>query len=375
MEILRVTQDIFPDSTGGGTYHVHALSRDQAEQGHEITVLSAPGTEGEEKVTREYGYTHVRCPVTFEVLGNRMSYCQLERIVNGNWDIIHAHSHLYFATNLASAIGRISSTPLAITNHGLYSQTLPQWISKIHLLSMGRFSFNSAEKVFTYTDLGKTNLRKIGVSTPIEVIPNGIDQDRFTTNGPHHDTIDSDDLNLLFVGRLVDGKRPQDAVDAFNKVIETHDNPNDIILYICGSGRLKSSLEQYVDNLDLIDNIVFLGERPYEEMPKIYRSSDILILPSQDEGLPRVVLESLACETPVITSNLPQLQPFTDIAGRSVEIGNVEGLADAIFELSENPSLRSQLGRRGRKLIEQKYTWESTVTNTTKQLQSLLADS
>lgn len=66
MRILRVAQKVYPDVTGGGPYHVHAMSRDQAAMGHDVTVVT-----GGNRPRREErdGYTVVRCPSRASVVG------------------------------------------------------------------------------------------------------------------------------------------------------------------------------------------------------------------------------------------------------------------------------------------------------------------
>lgn len=68
--------------------------------------------------------------------------------------------------------------------------------------------------MFCYTDEDRERVREFGVDSRIEVVPNGVDTERFTPDGPTSDLIDHDGPVVLFVGRLVEGKRPQDAVKA-----------------------------------------------------------------------------------------------------------------------------------------------------------------
>jgi glycosyltransferase involved in cell wall biosynthesis len=56
--------------------------------------------------------------------------------------VIHAHSHLYFSTNLAALQRWLGGVPLAITNHGLYSQSAPEWVFDLYLKTLGRWTFN-----------------------------------------------------------------------------------------------------------------------------------------------------------------------------------------------------------------------------------------
>lgn len=125
MRILRIAQKTYPEVVGGGTYHVHAMSRDQAAMGHDVTVLTV-GNGTRPRREERAGYTVVRRPATAEAFGNSLS-AGVARFLHGvdDYDVMHAHSHLYFSTNLAALKRRFDSIPLAITNHGLYSQSAP----------------------------------------------------------------------------------------------------------------------------------------------------------------------------------------------------------------------------------------------------------
>ena len=154
MRILRVAQKIYPEVPGGGTYHVHAMSRDQAAMGHDVTVLTVD-REGERPHTEARdGYRVIRYPVSASVLGNDISagVASYLRAV-GDYDVLHAHSHLYFSTNLAALRRATGGPPLALT-----------------------------------------------------------------PDGPTSELIDHDGPVVLYVGRLVEGKRPQDAIRAVSQL-------------------------------------------------------------------------------------------------------------------------------------------------------------
>ncbi|QLH81228.1 glycosyltransferase [Halosimplex pelagicum] len=365
LRILRVAQKVYPDVAGGGAYHAHALSRDQAAMGHDVTVLAvAPDADGDwPHVEQRDGYTVVRFPPTAEPLGNALSagVAQFLRRA-GEYDVVHAHSHLYFSTNLAALARRLSGTPLAVTNHGLYSQTAPKWVFDWYLRTVGRWTFDSADVAFCYTDEDRDRLRDLGVSVPVEVVANGIDTARFTPDGPGHDDMVGDPV-VLFVGRLVDGKRPGDALAAFERLRE---RAPDAGLTICGDGPLREDLKREVRDRSLGDAVQFLGHLPYEAMPAVYRAADALVLPSEAEGLPRTVLEAMASDVPVVTSALDQLTSIVDGGGETVPVGDVDGFTNALVAVTEQREAYSP-----RAVVEDGYDWETTVERTTEHLQRI----
>jgi len=360
MRILRVAQKVYPDVPGGGPYHVHAMSRDQAAMGHDVTVLTVATDPDRPHVEERAGYTVVRYPATVAPLGNAVSVGlarHLAAVDPADVDVLHAHSHLYFSTNLAALKRRLGGAPLAITNHGLYSQNAPEWVFDAYLRTLGRWTFNRADAVFCYTDTDRERVRDLGVDARIEVVANGVDTERFAPDAPASDLIAHDGPVVLFVGRLVEGKRPADAVRALARVRASHP---DAALYLCGEGPLRDDLADLAVDLDVADAVTFCGQVPYDAMPAVYRGADVLVLPSRAEGVPRTVMEAMATGVPVVSSDLPQVRALVSAGGYTVDVGDVEGFAERIGSCLEGgyPS-------GGRERIVAEHAWSETVERTT----------
>ncbi len=374
MHVLRVAQTVYPETTGGGAYHVHALSRDQAAAGHDVTVLTTRTGPDQPQLDHRDGYTLVRFDPVAAPLGNALCpglarYLHAARDV----DVVHAHSHLYASTNLAALhreLGRLPGVerpPLAITNHGLYSQTAPEWVFDLYLRTLGRATFNRADLVFCYTGTDRDRLRDVGVSTPVAVVPNGIDTTRFRPDGPESERLDDGDPAVLFVGRLVEGKRPGDAVTAVEQLRETLPGAR---LYLCGDGPRRTGLEAQTG-----EAVTMLGRQPYDEMPALYRAADALVLPSRAEGTPRTVLEALACGTPVACSALSHLRDAFDDAPCYFPVGDTDRIRDclaAICNSDDTPngsaSVRSVRGSSDLPVTD----WSETVRRTSDRLAGLV---
>jgi len=288
------------------------------------------------------------------------------------YDIVHAHSHVYYATNVAAVLRSLTDTPLAVTYHGLHSHSIPHWLSQIHLRTVGRVTYDQADVVFCYTPAERTRLRDIGVETDVEVISNGIDTTQFSPNGPRYGEIDeAEGPTVLFVGRLAVGKHPGDTISIIDRLRSTFP---DVTLFICGDGPRRDDVEAKVNELGLSENVRFLGTVAYDEMPSVYRAADVFLLPSLAEGFPRTVLESLACETPTVATALDQIQQLLQQTGYAIQHGDVEGFASALRSILLDKNERQRLGRRGREIIERKYDWSDTVERTTARLESLRND-
>jgi len=165
---------------------------------------------------------------------------------------------------------------------------------------------------------------------------------------------------VLFVGRFVEGKRPGIAVEAFAEVLEEYP---DAELYLCGEGPLQGELESQVAELEIGESVTFLGHVPYDEMPKVYRSGDVLVLPSRAEGVPRTVLEAQASGLSVVTSELEQIANIID-SRWTVSIEDGEQLATVL-----NQRLSANLTEQER--LSESLNWSDTVAKTTAVLEIL----
>lgn len=133
-------------------------------------------------------------------------------------------------------------------------------------------------------------------SDKMHVIHNPIDLDRISDIHPKEDFFDSNKFNVITVGRLDIGKNHKMIINAIDKL----KNPN-IHLYIIGSGPMQSELEDLIEKLSLKTQVFLLGYRanPYEYL----KSADLFVFGSNHEGFPNVLLEAMACNIPILSTN------------------------------------------------------------------------
>jgi len=134
-------------------------------------------------------------------------------------------------------------------------------------------------------------------------------------------------------------------------------------LLMAGSGELCSQLEELTEQLDLTHHIAFLGAIENRRVPEILKDVDIFVMPSTQEGFGVAAVEAQAMEIPVVATRVGGI-PEVVLDGETgilVEPGNSEQLAQAILTLIENPTLRKQMGERGRKRALANYRWEDNA--------------
>ena len=368
MKILRVASSLHPEKPGGVGLHAHQMSSMQADMGHDVTILTSyNGDRSVPECEERNGYSVIRHREVARPCGNSIvpGIANSLRKLAPEHDVVHAHSHLYFSSNISALFGRVMDTPLAITNHGLFSQTAPELLQKAFIPTVARPTLNAADKVFCYTELAKEELRDRGVDSEVSIISNGIDCEMFKPSA----TVE-EQKQILFVGRLEQGKRPSDLVEAFNTILETHPEYS---LKMVGYGSLEDDLKQQCRTYGIRDQVTFAGELSYEEMPRVYNESQILASPTLTEAaVPRVVMEAWACETPVVMSNIPEISKnHVGDAASLVPLEDAEALAHSIEELIEDETLREEMGEKGRQRMLDNYSWQHTVEQTTAELEEL----
>ena len=168
--------------------------------------------------------------------------------------------------------------------------------------------------------------------------------------------------HLLFVGRLVDKKGCNILLKAFEKVLKQHPS---ITLKIIGDGPEESSLKELCKTLDVCKNVEFMGALPQDALAKWYQSAKIFIMPSiiadsgDQEGLGLVAAEAMACECPVIASNLAAVTDLIshNVDGWLINSNDSNALADAITKLIDDPGISNRLAKQARKTVLKKFDW------------------
>ncbi len=195
----------------------------------------------------------------------------------------------------------------------------------------------------------------------IEVIPNGVDLDRFSAVEPADPTqwgIPKGAPILLTVGRLDIQKGLPFLWDAIPEVAREYTAAHWLIV---GEGSQRHDSETRVRELNLTDRVHFAGWRG--DIPQILAAGSGLVLPSLWEGMPNVVLEAMAAGLPVIATRVEGVLELVrpGISGWCVPPRDSRELAVAMCELLSDPGRASELGYAGRERVAREFTWQKMV--------------
>ena len=166
----------------------------------------------------------------------------------------------------------------------------------------------------------------------VKVIYNGINHKVFRL-GSRCDArkslgLKSDRSILLYIGNLKATKGCMDLLEAFNQISRQH---KDVDLYFIGDGPVRKSIIAKSNEYGLNGRVFILGIRPHQELVSWIQSCDAVVLPSHNEGVPNVLLESMACGVPVVATAVGGIPEVVDEkVGILVELGNAKELQDAL---------------------------------------------
>jgi len=140
-------------------------------------------------------------------------------------------------------------------------------------------------------------------------------------------------------------------------------------LLFCGGGPEQERLERLARELKIADRVFFDAWIPSTQMPAYYGQLDALVLPSRSrpnwkEQFGRVLVEAMACETPVIGSTCGEIPNVIGDAGLVFEENDAAELRRHLLHLQQQPELRRELGRKGRQRVLEQYTQAQIAAQT-----------
>ena len=171
--------------------------------------------------------------------------------------------------------------------------------------------------------------------------------------------IDEKDNIVGYIGRLSEEKGVLNFVKAIPEILEEQ---NEIRFLIGGDGQLRDKIEKYLDEKNLNSKVKLVGWIHHDELPEYLNELKLIVLPSYTEGLPNIMLEAMACGTPVLAT---QVGAIPDIiqdgeTGFILENNSSECIARNVIRALEHPNL-NEIVDDARKVVEKEYTYEAAV--------------
>jgi glycosyltransferase involved in cell wall biosynthesis len=270
------------------------------------------------------------------------------------------HTYLIHGNVLGRIVGRLAGVPVIIG-------------SELTIGQAGRIGRLATKLTNPLTDAVEVNSETGGKSASadlgvpehkIEVVLPGLDLEAFGGTEQRSQiraelSVEDHEHLVLYVGRLRAVKGVKYGIRSFAKALEQNANMK---LALAGEGDQREYLESLCDELDIRNNVNFLG--PRRDLANVLSASDSVIMPSLTEGFPRVAIEAMASSKPIIATSVGGTPEaiIDDQSGILVQPKDIEGMAEALVNVATNPALANRLGISARKRTEQHFSARKYVT-------------
>jgi len=364
MRIAHVTATFPP--YGGGTGNVCFYNaRELARRGHEVHVFTAAQPRADAIEGRDGITIHRLRPLLR--MGNAPVLPALLWQLR-NFDVLHLH-YPFFGGELTALAAKLNRTPLVITYHqDVLLSGLMGLIEKVLRLTIGRMALRAADRLlFTSEDYGRTSyVRPMlrGREGAIGALPNGVDVKLFSPGSPATEL--REQVQLAPGNQVVLLVAALDQAHYFKGVAVLLEAlarlPSHVKGVIVGDGDLRPTYEAAAEDLGISSRVFFPGRAPDDILPDYYRLAEVTVLPSttMGEAFGLVLLESLACATTVIASDLPGVRTVVDDGqdGYLLRPGDAADLAAKLERMLGLPAQERQaMGTAGRRKVETSYAW------------------
>lgn len=266
------------------------------------------------------------------------------------FDAIDAH-YMYPDGVAAVWLGRTLGLPVVVTCRGTDVNMIPRYRLPRRMI---QGAISGAAAIITVSAALRDAVLELGAPPDkVRVLRNGVDTTLFTPAADRDAARAALGLSrptLISVGHLIERKGHHLVVEALRDLPDWHG-------LIVGEGPERPRLESLIAGHGLSSRVRLLGQKPHAELPGLYGAADVLVLASSREGWANVLLESMACGTPVVATNIwgnPEVVRTSE-AGVIVE-RDVRAIADGVRLLWAN-----RPDRAATRIYAEKFSWDETT--------------
>jgi len=247
--------------------------------------------------------------------------------------------------------------------HG-YSQMPARWRSIVHALQRAFVIIARSRS------LAEEVIRAGIAEKRVHVIHNGVDHETFGVRDRDESAkrlgLAAERRRVLFVGSLLPVKSVPTLVEACAELVRRGNSDTDLVLI--GEGPERDRIERLITEKQLGQRVQLLGEKPHSEVALWMSASDLICLPSRNEGIPNVILEAFACGKPVVAScvgGIPEVHPGGEL-GLLFDAGSAPMLADQLRQ-----ALRKSWDSTAIAEYARRFSWENNARAVVRLLQPL----
>lgn len=367
LKIAMLGHKRVPSREGGIEVVVEELSTRMVEMGHKVTCYNRTGhhisgKEYDGDILREYKGINLKYVLTI----NKRGWAAMTSSITGTicaafgkYDVVHFHAE---GPAFMCWLPKIFGKKIIVTVHGLDHQRAKWGKLASNFIMMGeRNAVRFADEIIVLSESVKQYFRNT-YSRESSFIPNGVSRPEIKTDELIKDKFELEKNNyLLFLGRLVPEKGLLYLIQAFKKV-KTNKK-----LVIAGGSSDSDIFSRKIKELAKDDErILFSGFVQGDLLSGLSSNSYIYVLPSDLEGMPLTLLESMSYGNCCVVSDIPENASVVGDFGITFEKSNVEKLRECLQMLCDNPKIVKKYKERASEFICGKYSWNDTVNETLK---------
>ena len=381
MKILMLSWEYPPRVVGGIARVVYELSKKLSYEGHDVSVITyregnSPYYEVEDSGVKVYRVDNTNInslDFTSWVLQLNFSMieCANKLIQKEKFDVIHAHDWLTAFTG--KTLKQSFNIPLIATIHateygrngGIHTKE-QKYINDIEWMLT-----YEAQKIIVNSNFMKSESSRIFNADldKIDVIPNGIDLDKFDNFTKDLDfrrryAKDNEKI-ILTMGRMVNEKGIQHLICAMPKILNEY---NDAKLVVAGKGPMLEELKDIAYRIGIAHKVYFTGYLSGDDVQKMYKNVDVAVFPSTYEPFGIVALESMLAGIPTVVSDVGGLDEIVKhgLTGLKSYAGNSNSIADSVLAILKDNNLAEKLSKNGQNEVLNNYSWEQIAEDTVK---------
>lgn len=375
VKVIHVVPGIAEESSGP-TYSVTRLCESLLEQGHEVTLATLEW--GEQPNHPRY-VKHFSIGIGPRRLGRAPTLDQWLRATTaaGGVDVLHNHGMWQMNAVYPARAARRGPARLVSSPRGAFSKWAMRhgsWSKALFWPLLQRPALRLSDCFHATSEEEYRDIRRLGFSQPIAVIPNGVDLPAVGATG-----VSNTGRTLLFLGRLHPGKGLDMLLAAWSQLEPRFPEWN---LRIVGSDKgyanagtgYGAKVQQDAADRRLA-RVIFTGELRGDEKWLAYRHAELFVLPTRSENFGIAVAESLATGTPAVVSRgAPWPELVAEGAGWWVET-TADALTAALGDaMSLDAETLAQMGRRGREWMQRDFAWDGIARRMTDTYRWLAGD-
>lgn len=353
---LKILQVCFSHAWGGLEMNALKFTDYFLQRGHASVCLCAKGSELHLNVAKS-GFPYYA--VTIFSRYSPLAVLKIRQVIkSGGFQIVHLHT--------PRDLWLLSPVSWGLPEVKLFATSRIYFTRKKKLDPLHRLLYRRLEKLINLSHTEKEHMQK-NLPLPPEkhaVIPNPVDTDKFNPSKYDRELfrsvwkVKSDQILIGLVGRLDPGKGQREMLLAMQKIVAEFPNSKLVLVgqETFGEHRnFANELRTLAQQLEIADKIIWAGFQT--RMPEVLRALDIFVMPSYQENFANILLEAMAMQLPIVSTNSGGTPEILDYGkcGLLIPPRQAESLAEAVLSYLRNSDLREKMACAARKRAEKVY--------------------